>query len=581
MVQNLQALHFVPTITKPTRFPPSNTNGNPSLLDHIWINCLDSYQCGILTTGVTDHCTTFIRLSLVFRQTELVKISFRIQSEHNKAKFVRRIQNENWNTTLADSIDNSTSSFVTKLNCIFRECFPLKTKFVFTKRLQKPWLTTGLLKSIKTKAVYFKLHRLGLIDNEHFKRFKNLLTSLLRKSKRNYYHALFDLRKNYIKKTWNTIRDLLSQNSTRKNIRSILINNVEVTDPEELANKFNDYFSTIAIELDSQIPPSNNSPLCNMAPSRQNSFFIYPVTLAECIDIISKLKNTSYGINNLPVKLLKYAKQSLAYPISKLINKSFEVGHFPACLKTACVTPVYKAGDSQAISNYRPISVLPLLSKIFERCMANRMLNYIDKYILLSPNQFGFRRKKSTLDALICLTEYIYNSLNDKSHAVSILVDLRKAFDTVNHQILLAKLHHYGFRGVALNWFRTYLSNRIQTVRIQDKISTPRTLNIGVPQGSILGPLLFLLYINDLPNVSEFSTILFADDTTLTTSHQHYPTLINNINLELVKIRNWLINNRLSLNIDKTYMMVFTNRSQEVNNDGDLDVKISYPSQPS
>jgi hypothetical protein len=213
---------------------------------------------------------------------------------------------------------------------------------------------------------------------------------------------------------------------------------------------------------------------------------LYPVTPSECSRIISQLKLTSFDVNTLPVKLLIHLKDILVVPIVKLINNSFEAGIFPAIFKSSSVTPIFKSGDPTDVSNYRPISVLPLFSKIFERCMANRLINFANKYSLISPHQFGFQKGKSTVDAIVDLAEYIYGALNGKMHCLSIFIDLKKAFDTVNHVILLQKLEQCGVRGLPLQWFSDYLRDRCQRVKVRSSLSGPKTVNIGIPQGSIL-----------------------------------------------------------------------------------------------
>jgi hypothetical protein len=199
--------------------------------------------------------------------------------------------------------------------------------------------------------------------------------------------------------------------------------------------------------------------------------------------------------------------------------------------------------------------------------MSTRILKFISNHSLFSRNQFGFQKNKSTTDAILNLIDKIYNALNKKDHTLSLFVDFRKAFDTVNNKILLNKLFCYGIRGLPLSWFESYLSAREQCVRIGNSNSSSKFLNIGVPQGSILGPILFLLYVNDLPYVSSvFHAVLYADDTTLSVSGDSYDELSNVCNVELEKINEWMISNRLSLNVEKTYSMLFSNRLQNLNN---------------
>ena len=298
-----------------------------------------------------------------------------------------------------------------------------------------------------------------------------------------------------------------------------------------------------------------------MPSNNPHSFFMRPVTEAECCKLISHLKITHTGIDEIPVKVFKLVAPLILYPVTHLINLSFQSGIFPEILKIARITPVFKNGDKLDEYNYRPISSLLFLSKLFERCLYNRLTSFFEKFSLLYNSQYGFLRGKSTSDALVELTELIYNSLNEKSHHLSIFIDLKKAFDVVKHDLLLKKLEIYGIRGLPLELIKSYLSNRKSYVGIDHFQSKQEIINIGVPQGSILGPLLFLIYINDLPRVStELRATLYADDTTLSFSHKDFDSLTNIANAELDKIRDWMIANRLTINPTKTDMIIFSNR---------------------
>ena len=249
------------------------------------------------------------------------------------------------------------------------------------------------------------------------------------------------------------------------------------------------------------------------------------------------------------------------YP-SLIINDSISQGIFPDILKRACVTPVFKSGCRADMKNYRPISVLPLLSKVFERCIHCRLLDYLSNKNILNRSQFGFQRNRSTTDALVDFFEDMYKQLNEKNHTLCMVLDFSKAFDTVSHEILLQKLSRYGIRGVAHAWFRSYLAGRTQRVRVGKVLSEVMSVTSGVPQGSILGPVLFLLFINDLPNVSDQAKFtLFADDATLTFSGRDYDALLYEANSSLALVHEWTLNNRLLLNADKSSAILFTNRT--------------------
>ena len=260
--------------------------------------------------------------------------------------------------------------------------------------------------------------------------------------------------------------------------------------------------------------------------------------------------------------MIKSVIDSISEPISFLFNQSIENGVFPSKLKCARVVPVFKSGNKCEIKNYRPISTLPFLSKIFEKLTAERIYTYLNKENIISDRQYGFQKNIGTIDAIIRFMDRTYTSLSKKEYVLSVFVDFSKAFDTLSHDILLSKLHYYGFRGIVYDWFASYLSNRQQRVDFKGSISPVETINTGIPQGSVLGPLLFILYINDLINASKiFDVVLYADDATLLYSDSCINNLFNVVNNELNNIFQWTCANKLSLNIDKTKYMVISTKT--------------------
>ena len=334
---------------------------------------------------------------------------------------------------------------------------------------------------------------------------------------------------------------------------------------EDIAESFNAYFSNIASDLESHIPPINNDPINNISTNTVNSFYMYPVTVHEIQTIVSNLKNSSYGVYSIPVSIFKKCFSLISKDLVSLINKSFTDGSFPSILKLAQVIPIHKSGSKSILENYRPISILPLLSKIFEKCMCRRLVDFFEKYNFFTREQFGFRKKRNTSDAVSNFCDFIYEALESKKHGLGIFIDLKKAFDTVCHVTLLRKLEKYGVRGIASNWFSSYLSNRSQFVKIGTVSSSVRPISTGVPQGSVLGPILFLIYINDLPNISESTSFtLFADDTTIGLADQCYSELVCRANILMSDVYEWTVNNRLSLNNRKTFALLCTNRLSSI-----------------
>ena len=281
-----------------------------------------------------------------------------------------------------------------------------------------------------------------------------------------------------------------------------------------------------------------------------------------------KFKKISYlwkekGYDDVTAQILKSCVLKVQQPLPYLCNKSLTEGIFPREMKVANVLPLYKSGDPMLFNNYRPVSLLCILSKVFEKVMYSRILNFLNHYKVLISNQFGFRKSHSSYMALMIMINELTNALENGDYVIGILLDFSKAFDTVNLEILLDKLYHYGITDNALQWFKSYLTERQQFVTYNGVSSHKKTIKCGVPQGSILGPLLFLVYINDLYHVCNKSIpILFADDVNLSFRGTDPKVMESDINTGLDRISLWLKVNKLSLNIKKTHYMIFNRKKK-------------------
>ena len=561
---------FISMIDKPTRFPSGSLSSNPSILDMIWTNSLNASMSGILDFDTTDHLPTFFTLDIpiVDPVTDKIKIQTRPYSDQCLEKFCVELSNINWNDILDyNDLESCVQIFLEMINSLYCNCFPLKTKFISPKRYQNKWITPDVKRLINLKSESFRNYRRGLITKEENNRLKNHVNSQVNKAKHEYYITAFENSKNNSKKTWDVLGQLMGKNKSKMNNITLLGETGETNDSSDVANIFANYFKNIGQNLDSNLTTSSQSPFQHIARNPY-SFYFFPVTTEECLSIISELKITSVDYDQIPVKIFKSISEFIVHPIVSMVNSSFQQGNFPSILKFAKITPIYKKDCKKLCSNYRPISRLHYLGKIFERMVSNRVTAFFDKFHLFNNNQYGFRKKRSTQDAVLNFTEAVYDALNGKNHNISVLIDLKSAFDTVNHQILLKKLELYGIRGNCLAWFQSYLRDRQFKVGINKIYSAVHTINIGIPQGSILGPLLFIIYNNDLPLVTNvLKTTLFADDTNFSIEHKNYDLLIPTLNSELSKISNWTVANRLTINTSKTEMLFFSHRRNVVTND--------------
>ena len=290
----------------------------------------------------------------------------------------------------------------------------------------------------------------------------------------------------------------------------------------------------------------------------ENSLYLHPCNAKEIGKIIGSLKNKkSSGDDMISNSLLKQIKDEVCDSLVIMINKSLNSGVFPKQLKNAVIKPLFKSKDKMEIDNYRPISLLRVISKIYERIVNNRLMTFLEKHDVLYQRQYGFRKGMSTSDAILDVIGSLCNKINNKEVVILTLIDLSKAFDTLDHSILLNKLEHYGVRGIPLDWFRSFLSNRSICVKINNTASEKRMVNQGTPQGRVISPTLFNIAINDLPHSLKYAeSILFADDTSLISSGHGPKVAYARTNHDLQLIDDWFRSNKLLMNVSKTKQIV-------------------------
>ena len=344
-------------------------------------------------------------------------------------------------------------------------------------------------------------------------------------------------------------------------MHKIKINGILTGNQAHIAEEFNKYFASIGKKLNDDLPPSSIDPLSYLTGDYLNSMNVMQASEFDIISIIKTLPNKKATMDQISVEIIKENAELLAPALKTLFNKSIDTGIFPHAFKHATVIPIYKNGSHAEINNYRPISLLNIFSKIFEKLIKKTLVSFLNTNHIISNCQFRFQSGLSTFDAHNELSTFLYKNLDKGDKVLALFIDFRKAFDTVPHDILLKKLYHYGIRGSILKWFQSYLTGRTQSTRFGEHTSSNTPISVGLPQGSVLGPILFNIYINDLSNISEIlKCILFCDDSTLYLKEKNINTLIEKANIELHKLYAWVIANRLTINTDKTVAIVFSTR---------------------
>ena len=550
---------FLPLIHKPTRV----TDKTATLIDNIFTNDLqinENIFNGILMTNISDHFPIFHIVKSFTFTVENNSFTKRKINEENILCFKEKLSMKNWDEILAiEDTQCAYDLFYQSFSSLYNETFPLIT-IKSGSRKYKPWLTDELKSLIKHKNRLYKKSKQypSYKREQEYKSFRNSLTKQLNLAEKHYIQNLLEEHKGNVKKFWQITKFILNKHKRSSLQTKFNHNNKIITDGDIIAEHFNNFFINIGPSTAAKIPINDKSPTSYLKGDYAQSFYASPVTPDELHKLFHDLKDSASGWDGFECKVIKAVSDEILYPFGHICNLSLVQGVFPKQLKLAKVIPLFKSGDDMLFNNYRPVSILPIFSKILERIMYNRLLDYIEKKRILNNNQFGFRKDHSAAMALISLVDKISKAIENGEVVLGLFLDFSKAFDTVNYDILFTKLFHYGIRGCNLSWFKSYLLNREQFVSYNGHDSSRQIVKCGVPQGSILGPLLFLIYVNDLSTVSSLLVdIMFADDTNLFLAEKNLSNLERIMNEELAKINTWVQVNKLSLNIKKTNFMLF------------------------
>lgn len=549
-------------VEDPTRIQ----NGCASILDLIFTNYSNNTKAKVVNNTVSDHETVLFKANL---KPLLDRTSYhsRNYNEININTFISDLSTEQWTGVWGTpgGIDKKFDVFYSIYLYYFNTNFPIKKRYKNITR--KQWVSEPLRNSSRElKRLHF-LQKRGFISHDEYNLKKNAHKKLINSTKKQYYEEKLLKSDNHNKTAWAIVSELSGKNKHIKNLEIKDNNDCVIINPKEMANFMNSSFIEAPNKIISEIKRSSQMNEKSFLISKKRhcgSMFLNSFTAQEVLELIkNKIKNKhSYGPDNVPFQIFKKCANALLEPLAYLINLSFEEGIFPTALKMSRVTPIFKKGDSHLVENYRPIAITSCFSKVFEYAMLDRLSDYLNKQKIMHENQHGFTVGKSTSTAIHAFLERVIDCIESKEHPAGIFCDISKAFDCMNHDILLKRMEEYGIRGLVLDWFKSFLTYRKQFVEIRQKqrTITSEVLSVerGVPQGTILGPILFVVFINELAgHLPELQLTEFADDCTALVSSDCVQTLEERINSALLNLNSWFNTNELLLNVQKTNLVVF------------------------
>lgn len=527
--------------------------------------------------GISDHCAQIINLKINSEnQNQFCQVQVRNFGDDNKSNFVNFVRATEWKCLEGSNAEVSFNNFLEHFYFLFNEAFPLKTKKMFIKkRVNAQWTTAGIKKS----SAQIKLLAIENIYNKnpdfinYYRNYKRIYKKVLREAKRMFTDEKIFKAKNSAKEMWKIVNEESGNKTDKSFLSKVKVNQVEISRGPEIAEVLSKHFANIG----NNVKPSttNNLTSNNLGTIVTKSMFLSPVTESEVESILKNFKNTfSSGDDQIPTLILKSVTQYISEPLARLINMSLLEGVFPSKLKIAIVRPIPKKIKDLSVDNFRPIALLSVFSKVYEKVVFTRLVDFLLINGVLSQRQHGYLKGKSTLTAIQSVMKDILSGLEKKNKVMGLFLDLSKAFDCCSHKVLLDKLEYYGVRGLVLNWFKSYLCGRVQYVEFFGKgnvryRSEMKEINKGVPQGSILGPLLFIIYVNDIFKVQNVGSLtLFADDCTCIIEGKDELTVKKEATRILETLEIFFKNNNLSLNVSKTNFMFFqsSNHIQNENN---------------
>ena len=555
---------FLQCINRATRI----ADNSATLIDHCYIkdNLLPKLLfSGVLACDISDHYGIVIALNtdkIKNKHTPIPKT--RLINSETKLSFFNCLSALSWNNILETECPSlAYDKFYETFMEFYNLNFPIITHHKNKDFIPiKSFMTSGLLRSRAVKEDLARIARSNPSPQsiQAYKSYRNIYTKAVRTQQKLFIRAKIRNAGSDPKQIWRVLKYSLNLPNKSNRIDKIIIDNTTITDSVQIANAFNSYFSNIGPSIANQIPQPSKHFSDFLPPPVNNSFFLHPISTQTMLNYIYSTKpKLGKDDNDLSMRLLHDVAPAIAKPLCHIFNKSLESGIFPKNMKVSRCVPIFKNGSPFDLDNFRGVVMINSFSKIFEKIFSDRLITFLDDNNFFIDTQFGFRRKVSTTHAIAAILNEITTRLNEDKLVLALLCDIKKCFDSVNREILYAKLHNAGIRGHSLKWIKSYFENRSQRVNVNGaNSSTYCEIPLGVLQGSILGVLFFLVFINDLKEATQILTnFLFADDNTGTVHANTLEELLTIANVEIDNLVNWYNANSLLLHPSKTKAIIF------------------------
>ena len=549
-------------LTQMVNGPTRVTEDSSTQIDLLFTTNMDLFQrVGCEEPGLSDHSLIFGLLTSKVERKRHTFRTVRCLGKCDVDELVADLGSAPWQVMDSlDGVDNQWDYWKKLFRRIVDSHAPTKKARVRRKGL--PWISRGIRVMMRARTYYFTKAKKSrkAEDWERFRCIRNRLKQCLRRAKLEYFEEMSKQSAKNPRKAWQEVNRLLGNGSKRR-IDTLKADSGVITSQQEVVEEFGRFFSSVV----GMTAEKQGHEYQEQNEACETRFKFQTIEERDVLKMLKSLDpNKACGVDGIGAKLLRMVAPGICRSLTSLFNASLRSGIVPEEWKSANVTPVPKGGSSDAVSNFRPVSVLPVVVKIFERLIHQQLYSYLQEHNILDSAQFGFRPGHSTQDGLVSLVEEWREAMDEDRLVGSVFLDLSKAFDMVDHSILLRKLQRYGIGGKELEWFQGYLSGRRQRVCVGEAKSQWIVVKRGVPQGSIMGPLLFIMYVNDLPQVIRNSSVMqYADDTTITLVAKDATTLENGLDEDLDSVARWADGNGLKLNTRKTQLLLLGRRRRE------------------